>query len=247
MRQVLIIDDENLVIGLLKAVFTKLGYEVRTANDGKEGIEVFNSTHKFDMVITDMTMPGMDGNAVARSIRSSDKGDVPIIAMSGYDDKADNELFNASLQKPFNLQSFTEVIQSIEGGPKVVQNEQADQSAMPEILIIDDQNCILTLLQTFLMELGHGVKTAHDGQEGIEVFDSERNLDLVITDIRMPRMDGNAVARHIRNSDRPDMPIIAISGFVDEVEGGMFNLLIRKPFEIQALADVLEKIKRNHS
>jgi CheY-like chemotaxis protein len=60
-------------------------------------------------------------------------------------------------------------------------------------------------------------------------------------------MDGNAVARPIRNSDRPDMAIIAVSGFVDEVEGGMFNLLIRKPFEIQALADVLEKIKRNHS
>lgn len=118
---------------------------------------------------------------------------------------------------------------------------------MLEILIIDDQNCILILLQTFLMGLGHGVKIAYDGQEGIEVFDSERNLDLVITDIRMPRVDGNAVARHIRNSDRPDMPIIAVSGFADEVESEMFNFLIEKPFEMKTLADVIEKIQRNPS
>jgi two-component system cell cycle sensor histidine kinase/response regulator CckA len=118
--QVLIIDDEDLVVGLLTAIFTRLGYGVRTANGGKKGIELFNSTHKFDLVITDITMPGMDGNAVARSIRSSDKADVPIIAMSGYDDHADTELFNVSLQKPFNVQSFTEMIKSIEGGPKVV-------------------------------------------------------------------------------------------------------------------------------
>jgi CheY-like chemotaxis protein len=117
---------------------------------------------------------------------------------------------------------------------------------MRQVLIIDDQNCILSLLQTFLMHLGHEVKIARDGKEGIEVFDSERNLDLVITDIRMPRMDGNAVARHIRNSDRPDIPIIAVSGFADEVENGMFNFFIEKPFRIQTLADVIEKIKPNN-
>ena len=118
---------------------------------------------------------------------------------------------------------------------------------MRQVLVIDDQNGILSLLQTFLTHLGHVVKIARDGQEGIEVFDSERNLDLVITDIRMPRMDGNAVARHIRNSNRPDMAIIAVSGFVDEVESEMFNFLIEKPFEMQTLADVIEKIQRNPS
>ena len=97
---------------------------------------------------------------------------------------------------------------------------------MPEVLVIDDQNDILNCLRYVLINLGYEVKIARDGQEGIEVFDSERNLDLVITDIRMPRMDGNAVARHIRNSDRPEMPIIAVTGFADEVEIEMFNFLV---------------------
>ena len=120
------------------------------------------------------------------------------------------------------------------------------KNVMPEVLVIDDQNDILNCLLYVLINLGYEVKIARDGQEGIEVFDSERNLDLVITDIRMPRMDGNAVARHIRNSDRPEMPIIAVTGFADEVEIEMFNFLITKPFGMKTLADVIEKCKLNH-
>ena len=118
---------------------------------------------------------------------------------------------------------------------------------MPQVLVIDDENTILSFLRNVLIRLGYEVKISKNGEEGIEVFDSERNLDLVITDIRMPRMDGNAVARHIRNSDRPDMPIVAISGFGNDINEELFNFLLIKPFTIQTLADVIEKIKRNHS
>ena len=115
---------------------------------------------------------------------------------------------------------------------------------MPESLVIDDQNSILSILHIFLVQLGYEVKIAHSGKEGIDIFDSERELDLVITDIRMPRMDGNAVARHIRNSDRPHMPIIAITAFSDKFESDLFDFFITKPFNIQTLADVIETIKR---
>jgi CheY-like chemotaxis protein len=126
MRQVLIIDDENIVVSALKALFTNLGYKVRSANDGKEGIKVFNTIHDFDMIFTDIIMPGMDGNEVARHIRSSDKSSVPIIAMSGYDNKADNKLFNFSIKKPFYIQGLKDMIKSIERGQKAAQGSQAD-------------------------------------------------------------------------------------------------------------------------
>lgn len=126
MHQVLIIDDDDVVVALLETIFTSLGYEFSTAWDGKEGIELFNSTQNFDIVITDITMPGMNGNEVARLIRSSNKGDVPIIAMSGYDDQADNELFTFSLEKPFDVQAFKGVIKSIEWEQKAAQGSQPD-------------------------------------------------------------------------------------------------------------------------
>jgi CheY-like chemotaxis protein len=95
---------------------------------------------------------------------------------------------------------------------------------MARVLVIDDESLILNFLRDILIRLGYEVKIAHDGKEGIDVFNTDHELDLVITDIRMPRMDGNAVARHIRNSDRPDMPIIAISGFAHEAESELFRV-----------------------
>ena len=114
---------------------------------------------------------------------------------------------------------------------------------MPQVLVIDDESFILDLLQSILIQFGYDVKVACDGREGIEVFNAENDLDLVITDIRMPGMDGNAVARHIRNSDRPHMPIIAITAFSDKFESDLFDFFITKPFDIQTLADAIETLK----
>ena len=82
MHNLLIIDDEDNIIGLLQEYFSQLGYRVMSAKDGKEGIELFNSDANFDKVITDITLPGIDGNAVAKCIRNSQSPEVPIVAMS---------------------------------------------------------------------------------------------------------------------------------------------------------------------
>ena len=71
MHDILVIDDEDVIVGLLQDYFTLLGYKVVTAKDGNEGIELFNTGPNFDLVITDINMPGIDGNAVAKSIRNS--------------------------------------------------------------------------------------------------------------------------------------------------------------------------------
>ena len=119
MHNLLIIDDEDNIIGLLQDYFSQLGYSVMSAKDGKEGIELFNSDANFDLVITDITLPGIDGNAVAKCIRNSQRPEVPIVAMSGYNDKADGELFDFMLAKPFNLKELMTVVKAIEGENEV--------------------------------------------------------------------------------------------------------------------------------
>ena len=113
MQHLLIIDDEEVIINLLHYYFSQLGYSVITAKDGSEGIDLFNASPNFDLVITDINMPGIDGNAVAKSIRLSQRTKVPIVGLSGYNDKADGELFNFMLAKPFNLKELTTVVNTI--------------------------------------------------------------------------------------------------------------------------------------
>ena len=86
---------------------------------------------------------------------------------------------------------------------------------MGNILVIDNNKSICSLLYAFLTKMGYEVEVAHDGKAGIECFNNGPDFDLVITDIRMPKMDGSDVTRHIRSSDRPAKPIVAITGFSD--------------------------------
>ena len=115
MHNLLIIDDEDIIINLLHDYFSHLGYSVVTAKNGSDGIDLFNTSPNFDLVITDINMPGIDGNAVAKSIRLSQRTKVPIVGMSGYNDKAEGELFDFMLAKPFNLKDLMTVVKTIEG------------------------------------------------------------------------------------------------------------------------------------
>ena len=76
---------------------------------------------------------------------------------------------------------------------------------MSTVLVIDDENGILQLICQALTKFGHNVETAADGREGIRKFD-DGSFDIVITDIRMPGIDGNGVVKHIRKSEKQSIP-----------------------------------------
>jgi len=107
---------------------------------------------------------------------------------------------------------------------------------MSTILVIDDEKGILQLIHQALTRFGYKVETAVDGQEGIKKFDGG-NFDIVITDIRMPRVDGNGVAKHIRNSNRQSIPVIAISGTPWQSEAKNFDMILPKPLPLKKLVD----------
>ena len=115
---------------------------------------------------------------------------------------------------------------------------------MAQALVIDDEENILNILRTLLVKLDFDVKVARDGKEGIELFEDGHDFDLVITDIRMPRMDGNQVAKHIRGSGKPDTPIAAISGYGKEINKGLFDFSITKPFRLETIMGVIKKVKQ---
>jgi len=70
----------------------------------------------FDLVISDIQMPNMDGNEVARYIRNSDKSATPLIAITGFPGDLQKEMFDYSLIKPFSLKDFDLMIRSFEVG-----------------------------------------------------------------------------------------------------------------------------------
>lgn len=112
---------------------------------------------------------------------------------------------------------------------------------MCHILVIDDEKHILEMIEMALRKFGHDVETATDGEEGIRKFD-EKRFDLVITDIKMPRLDGNGVLQYIRNSKRRATPVIGISGTPWMLDSTNFDAVLAKPFLIKTLADYVRNL-----
>jgi CheY-like chemotaxis protein len=85
---------------------------------------------------------------------------------------------------------------------------------LKNILVVEDEPASLECISHFLRKQGYRVSEARDGAEAIELIDNSR-FDLVLTDIRMPRLDGVALVMHIL-SRIPTIPIITMTGFPSE-------------------------------
>jgi len=117
---------------------------------------------------------------------------------------------------------------------------------MQRILLIEDDRSIRTIIAMQLRILGYQVEVAEDGEKGVELFTRVGNFDLVITDIRMPRKEGNDVAKHIRSSERSETPIIAITAYKDEVRTDLFNISIIKPFRNEDLIKAIRSLEHDY-
>jgi DNA-binding response OmpR family regulator len=112
---------------------------------------------------------------------------------------------------------------------------------MCTILVIDDEKGILRVIQEALTRFGHNVEIAFDGIEGIKKFD-DGSYDMVITDLRMPRLDGKGVVQHIRNSSRNFIPVLGISGTPWLTQDSGFDAVLSKPFPLRDLVESVKKL-----
>ena len=88
----LVVEDDAFVGQLLEASLAKLGYAVNLVSSGSEALAGLLAGAVPSCIVTDLHMPGLNGFELLRSIRASDAlRDVPVIVLSGFDDKADIE------------------------------------------------------------------------------------------------------------------------------------------------------------
>jgi DNA-binding response OmpR family regulator len=119
---------------------------------------------------------------------------------------------------------------------------------MNRILLIDDEDSILSSLSRCLTHLGYRVTLARDGEEGIRLFHENNHFDVVLTGICMPKMSGNDVARHIRESVGNRTPVIAMTGSDENnIRKELFICSLVKPFRIKALLSAIQSLSSSVS
>ena len=113
----------------------------------------------------------------------------------------------------------------------------------PTVLLVDDEASIHFVVGLFLREAGYFVDTANDGSEALRKF-KRGCWDVVITDLSMPVMGGEALAREIR-AISPHPPIILITGYLKpDTCRGLFDEILEKPFSESRLLTAMDRVLR---
>jgi two-component system cell cycle sensor histidine kinase/response regulator CckA len=108
------------------------------------------------------------------------------------------------------------------------------------ILLVEDEATVRAVAERALTRHGYTVLLAENGEAAIEILDREKRVDLMISDVVMPTMDGPTTAREARIR-QPDLPILFISGYAEEQLRQSIDLervaFLAKPFSVQKLAE----------
>ena len=118
---ILLVEDEDMVRAVAERSLTRQGYTVVTASDGDEGLELVEKGGTFDLVVSDVVMPAMDGPAMAREIRKI-QPDLPILFMSGYAEAQLRDQIDIAamhfIPKPFSVQQIADKVAEVLAGKK---------------------------------------------------------------------------------------------------------------------------------
>jgi CheY-like chemotaxis protein len=113
------------------------------------------------------------------------------------------------------------------------------------ILLVDDNRSGLSARKAILAEFGHTVDCAEDAASGLKLFERHR-YDLVVTDFRMPDMDGTRFIAELRKR-KPDVPIVLLSGFVEalglnEHNTGADTVIMKNAREVHHLTSTVHRL-----
>ncbi|MFA6219920.1 MAG: response regulator [Erythrobacter sp.] len=108
--KLLLVEDEDMVRAVAERALVRAGYTVTTASDGEEGLAaIANGKTEFDLIVSDVVMPAMDGPAMVRAVRKV-KPNIPVLFMSGYaEEQLRNEIDVENMHfipKPFSVQQI---------------------------------------------------------------------------------------------------------------------------------------------
>lgn len=117
------------------------------------------------------------------------------------------------------------------------------------ILLIDDEEIVINISELMLKRLGHRVLKAHSGYEGLQLFkENKSKIDLIISDLEMPKMNGKEVMDKLRKIDPQIKVMLSSGGLTDTDEQTVtnkgFNGFLKKPYSMNTLCEKMSEILR---
>tara|TARA_E500000331_G_scaffold27132_1_gene23102 strand:- start:30 stop:1058 length:1029 start_codon:yes stop_codon:yes gene_type:complete len=202
--KVLVIDDDPIVLDMMKQHLEGEGFEVIVADSGKKGIELAR-TESPSVITLDILMPEMDGWSVLRTLKAdSVTADIPVVMASILDEQKQGLALGANdyVSKPIDRDKLVSALRRLVGsGPG------------KSVLVVEDDPDSRMFIQRLLRSEECQVNETVNGKEALEYLEAaERLPDLILLDLMMPVMDGFEFLTHIKEVESFNtIPILVVT------------------------------------
>jgi PAS domain S-box-containing protein len=266
--RVLVVDDNTINRRILQGMLSNWGCQSDPADSGAAALrmvmEAEQKAQGYAAILLDAHMPGMDGFAVARALRTDSRvGSIPIMMLSSSDLASEAAQCRALaiesyVVKPVGQNELRHALLSAMNRRDVTAKAprvRPAESSVPKgpslrILVAEDNSVNRILALRLLEKQGHDVTLARDGAEALQIL-NDNEFDAILMDIQMPIVDGFQATAAIRAKEKvtgKHLPIIAltahaINGYKEScIEAGMDGYL-SKPIQVRELYKLLESIQ----
>lgn len=242
--RILIVDDSAVVRSVLSKELLRSGVEVTQAENGQQAFDIA-LCKEFDLIITDVEMPQMDGIDLCRKLKSNPRTlQIPIVILSSLDSEEDiKKGYKAGASTYISkAQAKDSLIETIE---TVLQKTTFQKGRL--ILVVDDSSTVRTLVEKGLKEVGFEVVKAENGRVALNILKTVRP-DLILSDIDMPEMNGEDFCQNVHADPAlATIPFVVMSANNDRpIMRRMLQLgadaYLVKPFNVDQLVITVEKL-----
>ncbi|GAA0856889.1 response regulator [Aliiglaciecola litoralis] len=236
--RVLLVEDNASSREVMRTILESKGVEVIEAKSSPEALKALRHHHQqnslIDIAIIDANLPGINGEELAKAIKSDDRFDtLKLIIMTTNNHKGDANRykqvgFSAFFNKPVKADDMLSAIKLIETQkhdgahaatlPQLITRHNLPHSStnMPRVLLVEDNPINQAVAYEMLKNLGVQIEVASNGVEAIAALNkAPRPFHLILMDCQMPVMDGYEASRKIRAAQNvkfdPAIPIVALT------------------------------------
>jgi len=244
-EMIMLVDDETTILDMESNLLKKYGYSVDIFTNAVQALQEFQQQpDKYNLVITDMTMPHMTGTQLSQQLLET-RADIPIILCTGH-----SELTNREKSLAMGIKEY---LKKPLGNDRLIRTARQvlDNAAVygRRVLFVDDVQFNVDLGKLVLGRLGCKVTVALSGQQALDLFSSTPNeFDIIVTDLNMPNMTGLELAKKSL-AVRPNTPILLLTGDEDVLDeksvksGGILEIL-SKPLDADIFVAALSRATR---